>query len=114
MTVRARKRNRSNLLLPPFPGGIQARARAKVGPNSVARLAWLLDLANRAESINIGSEQQRASLEAEVVAFSEPVGRATGGQHSQTPLKNLYQRVSALRDQIFAMLDRNASLELEI
>jgi hypothetical protein len=104
----------SQEMLSPVPGGIQARARARVGSNDLARLAWLIELLNRAsETFAVMAESDRAELEADVVAFCEPVGTVTGGQPSQLTATVALGLVQAIRGQILGMLD-GSTFELQI
>jgi predicted RNA-binding Zn ribbon-like protein len=101
-------------ILLPLPGGIQARARARVGGDDVARLAWLLDLLNRTpESFAAMAEPDRAQLEAEIAAFCEPVGSLTGGQQSQLSVDEAQELVRDLRERVVAMM-QGSTFELEI
>jgi hypothetical protein len=98
----------------PIPGGIQVRALARVGDNDLSRLAWLLELLNRAPEIfAVMAESDRAELEAEVVAFCEPVGTVIGGQASQLTATVAQDLVQAIRGQILGMLE-GSTFELEI
>ena len=100
--------------LAPVPGGMQARARDRVGSTDLARLAWLLDLLNRPpESFTIMSEQERARVEAEVVAFCEPVGTVTGGQPSQLTATGAQDLAQAIQEQISGMLE-GSTFELHV
>jgi hypothetical protein len=101
-------------MLAPLPGGIQARACARVGRDDLARLAWLLDLLNHpTEGFAVISEQDRADLEAEIVAFCEPVGSVVGGQTSQLSIRAAQKLISDIREGLLAML-QGASFDLEI
>ena len=97
-----------------LPGGVQARAEAEVGATSVDRLAWLLRLLNRSqEVIGDGSEQERLDLEAQVVAFARPFGKASGGRQSRLSWDDVWELAQSIRSLILAML-RGASFEIEV
>lgn len=96
-----------------LPGGIQARARLKVGSSNLARLAWLLDLLNHAERIAEASASERAEIEAEVVAFSRQVGAVRGGQQSVLSRERLFELARHIRADFHA-LPQGATLEFEI
>jgi hypothetical protein len=114
MSSRPTKKKKSAEMLSTLAGSLQARAEAEVGVTSVARLDWLLRLLNRSqEGIGVGSEQERIDLEAQVVAFAKPVGRASGGRQSQLNWKEAWDLVRSLRASILGLM-AGASFQVEI
>ena len=114
MSSRSAKKMESAEMLSPLPGGVQARAEAEVGASAVDRLAWLLRLLNRSqESTALGSEQERVELESEVVAFARPVGRASGGRHSQLNWHEAWDLVRSFRASILGLMG-GSSFQVEI
>jgi hypothetical protein len=114
MTKRTVKATDRRQVLSPVPGGVQARARDRVGSSDLARLAWLLDLLNRPpDSLKVMSERERALVEAEVVAFCEPVGAVTGGQPSQLTATGAQVLAQAIRAQVLGMLE-GSTFELHV
>jgi hypothetical protein len=114
MSVHRTKKQPPAEMLTPLPAGTQARAEAKVGTTNVARLGWLLDLLNsHRETTAANDEQERFNLEAEVVAFAKPVGRASGGERSQLSRKEIQELVRDIRASILAML-QGATFEIDI
>jgi predicted RNA-binding Zn ribbon-like protein len=114
MAKRTAKTADQKEMLSPIPGGIQARAMARVGGNDLARLAWLLDLLNRApETFAVMAELDRAELEAEVTAFCKPVGKLVGGQQAQLSADEAHELVRDIHARVVAML-QGSTFELEI
>jgi hypothetical protein len=114
MQVAKSKRAHHKQMLAALPGGIQATARARVGGDDLARLAWLLDLLNRpTEGFAVISERDRADLEAEIVAFCDPVGSVVGGQASQLSIRAAQKLVSEIREGLLAML-KGATFDFKI
>jgi len=102
------------VMLTPLPGGLQAEARKAVSADDLARLAWLLELLNRApESFDVMKESDCAALEAEVAAFCESVGSIKGGQPSLMSASRTKELVLEFRGRILAMLE-GSTFELEI
>jgi hypothetical protein len=114
MSVHRTKKQKPAEMLSPLPGGVQARAEAEVGATSVDRLAWLLRLLNRSQEIStVGSEQERVDLEAQVVAFAKPFGKASGGRQSRLNWKDIWDLAQSIRLLILGML-RGASFEIKV
>jgi predicted RNA-binding Zn ribbon-like protein len=114
MAKRPTKTANRQKMLSPLPGGIQVRARARVGGDDLKRLAWLLELLNRPpETFAAMAEPDRAALEAEIAAFCEPVGSLAGGRPSQLSIDAACELVRDLRVRIDAML-QGSTFELEM
>ncbi|HJU28056.1 MAG TPA: hypothetical protein VJ718_02740, partial [Candidatus Binataceae bacterium] len=96
--------------LQPLPGGIQAKALARVGSDDLTRLAWLLDWLNRpAEALAGMGEDERAQLEAEIGAFCEPIGSLS----VRLAVAGARELAHDLSSRVHAMVEGSA-FELEI
>jgi hypothetical protein len=114
MMPNRRIKSKQSELLAPLPGGIQERARAKVGASAVSQLVWLIELLNRSEeSIALGTEQERGILEAEIVAFAERIGQPSAGKSSILSPKEMIELFRDIRASILAIF-QGAPFEIRI
>jgi hypothetical protein len=121
MTIRYKempKRKRTSAgrtrMLAPLPGGVQARALAKVGSSDVARLSWLLDLLNRpVEAFAAMSEREFKDLANEVAVFCEPLGSIEGGKGGVLTVDTMEKLSREFSPKIHGLLE-GASIDLEI
>jgi hypothetical protein len=96
--------NRSRLAAP-FPGGVQAKAIAKVGASDVARLSWFLDILNLdAGAIERMSDDEFRELQTELVVFCEPVGSIGGDRHSALSRSSFEELRGEVFDKMLALL----------
>ena len=100
--------------LTPLPGGVQARALAKLGTGEVSRLSWLLDLLNRpVRSFATMSSSEFKELESEVAVFCEPLGSIEGGPRGRLTVDTMGELIREILAAVQALLD-GYSIDLPI